>query len=153
MQLMGRNLPDYTQIIYKVLVQPTNPQPAAGAARAGNNADLKGPITRLGVDFAVSVDDLHTDTGPDGSRRGNIEVMLVVYDLQGEPQNFVVGRSELRIPAKDYANVQRAGLQIHKEIDVPKADLFLRTGIYDLNSKSAGTLGVPLQSVVASPAH
>lgn len=152
MQLMGRNLPDYTQIIYKVLVQPTNPQPAAGAARAGNNADLKGPITRFGVDFAVSVDDLRTEPGPDGSRHGNIEVMLVVYDLQGEPQNLVVGRSELRIPAKDYANVQRAGLQIRKEIDVPKADVFLRTGIYDLNSKTAGTLGVPLRNVVASPA-
>ena len=153
MQLMGRNLPDYTQIVYKVLVQPTNPQPAPGAARAGNNADLKGPITRLGVDFAVSVDDLHTDPGPDGSRHGNIEVMIVAYDLQGEPQNLVVGRSELRIPAKDYVNVQRAGLQIHKEIDVPKADVFLRTGIYDLNSKSAGTLGVPLRSVAASRVH
>ncbi|HKU27989.1 MAG TPA: VWA domain-containing protein [Candidatus Sulfotelmatobacter sp.] len=153
MQLMGRNLPDYTQIVYKVLVQPTNPQPAPGAARAGNNADLKGPITRLGVDFAVSVDDLRTDPGPDGSRHGNIEVMIVAYDLQGEPQNLVVGRSELRIPAKDYVNVQRAGLQIHKEIDVPKADVFLRTGIYDLNSKSAGTLGVPLRSVAASRVH
>lgn len=151
MQWMGRNLPDYSQIVYKVLVQPTNPQPAPGAPRAGNNTDLKGPITRFGVDFAVSVDDLHTDPGPDGSRRGNIEVMLVVYDGQGEPQNLVVGRSELRIPLKDYASLQRAGLQVHKDIDVPQADVFLRTGIYDLRSNSVGTLGIPLKSVVVSP--
>lgn len=152
MQLMGRNLPNYTQILYKVLVQPTNPQPAAGAPRAGSNADLKGAITRYAVDFAVSVDDLHTDPGPDGSRQGNIEVMLVAYDREGEPLNLVVGRSELRIPPKDYVNVQRAGLQIHKEIDVPQGEIFLRTGIYDLRSNSAGTLGLPLPKSVVSPA-
>jgi VWFA-related protein len=152
MQLMGRNLPDYTQILYKVLIQPTNPQPAAGAPRAGSNADLKGAITRFGVDFAVSVDDLRIEPGPDGSRHGNIEVMLVAYDRQGEPLNLVVGRSELRIPVKEYAKVQQAGLQIHKEIDIPQGGAFLRTGIYDLRSNSAGTLGVPLRSVVVSPA-
>ncbi len=152
MQLMGRNLPDYTEILYKVLVQPTNPQPAAGAPRAGSNAELKGPITRYGVDFAVSVGDLRIELGPDGMRRGNIEVMLVAYDREGEPLNLVIGRSELRIPAKDYANLQRGGLQIHKEIDVPQGGAFLRTGIYDLLSTSAGTLGMQLQATGAIPA-
>lgn len=152
MQWMGRNLPDYTQILYKVLVKPTNPQPRAGASRAGSNAQLNGPITRYGVDFAVSVDDLHSDPGPDGSRHGNIEVMLVAYDREGEPLNLVVGRSEIRIPSKDYAEVERTGLQIHKEIDVPQGEVFLRTGIYDLRSGSVGTLGLPLRNSVLSPA-
>jgi VWFA-related protein len=152
MQLMGRNLPDYTQILYKLLVKPTNPQPAPGVPRAGSNTDLKGPITRYGIDFAVSVDDLHTDSGSDGSRHGNIEIMLVAYNQDGEPLNLVVSRSEIRIPTKDYANVQRAGLQIHKEIDVPQGQAFLRTGIYDLRSNNAGTLGVPLRNTVVSPA-
>jgi VWFA-related protein len=146
MQLMGRNLPEYTQILYKVLVQPTNPQPTAGAPRAGSNAGLKGPITRYGVDFAVSVDDLRIEPGPDGSRHGNIEIMLVAYDREGEPLNLVVGRSEIRIPDKDYANLQRGGLQIHKEIDLPKGEVFLRTGVYDFRAARAGTLGVPLRA-------
>jgi len=145
MQLMGRNLPDYTQILYKVLVQPTNPQPAAGAPRAGSNTELKGAITRYGVDFAVSVDDLWIEPGTDGSRHGNIEIMLVAYDREGEPLNLVVGRSEIRVPDKDYASLQRGGLQIHKEIDVPQGDVFLRTGIYDFRAARAGTLGVPLK--------
>lgn len=151
-RFMGRNLPDYTQILYKILVQPTKPQPTAGAPRAGSNEDLKGPITRYGVDFAVSVDDLRIEPGTDGSRHGNIEIMLAAYDQEGEPLNLVVSRSEIRIPAKDYAAVERGGLQIHKEIDIPQGDAFLRTGIYDLRSGSAGTLGVPLQRVVVSPA-
>jgi hypothetical protein len=70
--------------------------------------------------------------------------MLVAYDTEGKPVNLVTNRSEIRMPAKDYANVQRQGLQIHKEIDVPKGNAFLRTGIYDLKSANAGTLGVPL---------
>lgn len=152
MQLMGRNLPDYTQILYKVLVQPKNPQPVAGAPRAGSNSDLKGPFTRYSVDFAVSVDDLRIEPSPDGSRHGNIEVLLVAYDKEGEPLNLVVARSEIRIPSTDYANLQRGGLQIHKEIDIPQADVFLRTGIYDLRSASAGTLGVQLQATSVRPA-
>ena len=56
--LVGRNLPDYGQIVYKILVQPTKPQPAADAPHIGSNTDLTGPFTRYSVDFAVSVDDL-----------------------------------------------------------------------------------------------
>lgn len=151
LQLMGRNMPDYTQILYKVLVQPSNPQPAADAPRAGSNSGIKGPITRYGVDFAVAADDLRLEQAPDAVRHGAIEVMLVAYDREGKPLNLVFGRSEIQIPAKDYANVQRGGLQIHKEIDIPKGDnAFLRTGVYDLKSNNAGTLGVPLRAV-ASP--
>ncbi len=44
----------------------------------------------------------------------------------------------------EIAAVLKGGLQIHKEIDVPKGYAFLRTGIYDLKANTAGTLGVPL---------
>jgi VWFA-related protein len=153
LQFMGRNMPDYTQILYKVLVQPSNPQPPADAPRAGSNSEMKGPVTRYGVDFAVAADDLRLEQSPDAVRHGAIEVMLVAYDREGKPLNLVVGRSEIQIPAKDYPNLQRGGLQIHKEIDIPKGDnAFLRTGVYDLKSNNAGTLGVPLKAV-ASPIH
>jgi hypothetical protein len=68
------------------------------------------------------------------AQRPALDVQLVAYDGQREPLNLVVGRSELRIPVKDYAKVQRAGLQIHKEIDIPQGGVFLRTGIYDRRS-------------------
>ena len=144
MQFMGRNLPDYSQVLFKILVKPTSPQPAPDAPHLGSNAEMKGPFTRYGIDFAVAVDDLKLDTSADGSRVGLIEVMLVAYDNAGKPLNLVLGRSEIRIPAKEYANVQRGGLQIHKDIDIPNGNTFLRTGIYDLKSNNAGTLGVPL---------
>jgi hypothetical protein len=144
MTLMGRNLPNYSQVVYKILVKPADPQPAADAPRAGTNTDFKGPFTRYAVDFAVSADDLKLATTSDGFRHGNIEVMLVAYDTDAKPLNLVVNRSEIRIPVKDFAGVQKQGLQIHKEIDVPSGNTFLRTGIYDLNAANAGTLGVQL---------
>jgi VWFA-related protein len=143
--LMGRNLPDYTQILYKVRVLPTSPQPPPGGAPIGSNTELKGPITRYGVDFAISVADLKLDPTPDGGRRGNIELMLVAYDREGKPLNFVVTNGEIQLQPKVYAGLLQVGLQIHKEIDVPKGDAYLRTGIYDLGSNTAGTLGVPLR--------
>ena len=142
--LMGRNLPDYGQILYKILIQPSNPQPAADAPRAGTHTNLKAPFVRYGLDFAAAAEDLKLNRTPDGVLHGAIEVMLIVYDPEGKPVNMAVGRSEIQIPEKDYPSVQKKGLQIHREIDVPQGDSYLRTGIYDLRSGSAGTLGVPL---------
>lgn len=65
--LIGRNLPDYRQILYKILVQPSNPQPPADAPRAGGNAELKGPFSRYGVDFAVAPEDLKLTALPTAS--------------------------------------------------------------------------------------
>ena len=45
--------------------------------------------------------------------------------------------------------MQQVGLQIHKEIDVPKEYVYLRTGIYDFKSSTAGTLGIPLNDRIA----
>ncbi len=150
LMLMGRNLPDYSQILYKIKVVPSNPQPAPDAPRIGSNPDLKGPFTRYSVDFAIAPQDLKLDPTPDGGRHGNIEIVLLAYDREGKPLNFVVTKGEVNLDAKLYENVQKVGLQIHKEIDVPSQYVYLRTGIYDLKSNTAGTLGVPLLDAVAS---
>jgi VWFA-related protein len=141
--LMGRNLPDYSQILYKVLAEPSKSQPPADAPRIGS-AELKGPFVRYSVDFAISVEDLRLEAAPDGTRHGNVEVSLVAYDREGKPLNLVVTPGEISLKPKEYAAVQQGGLQIHKEIDVPKEYVYLRTGIYDLRSSAAGTLGFPL---------
>jgi VWFA-related protein len=142
--LLGRNMPDYTQILLKLLVQPSDPQPPAHAARIGSNTDFKGPITRYSVDFAIPVGDLRLDPASDGSRHGSIEVALIAYDEQGKPLNLVVSRGELSLQPHDYASMLKSGLPIHREIDVPQSRVFLRTGVYDLNASKTGTYGVPL---------
>jgi hypothetical protein len=54
------------------------------------------------------------------------------------------------VPPKVYADVLKVGLQIPKEIDVPKQDVYLRTSIYDVGSDAAGTLGVPLSETTTT---
>ena len=147
MRFMGRNLPDYSQILFKILVRSTVPRPGANAEHIGLNKEMKGPLTRYGIDFAVAADDLRLDAG--AIRRGAIEVMLVAYDTEGNLLNAVAGTSEIQIPERDYATVQRGGLQIHRDIDVPNGAAFLRAGIYDFNSNNVGTVGVPL--AIAGP--
>jgi len=148
--LVGRNMPDYTRILYEVLVQPVRPQPAPKAPHIGSNPDLKGPITRYGVDFAIAVSDLKLDPAADGSRHGNIEVALAAYGQEGKPLNLVVTKGEVSLRPEEYASVQKGGLQIHKEIDVPQGKVYLRTGIYDLNASTAGTLGFPLSAMTTT---
>jgi hypothetical protein len=153
--LMKRGLPDFAQIVYKIRVVPSSPPPAPEAARAGDNAELKGLFTRYGVDFAVSVDDLKLETTPDGLHTGNIEVMLVAYDRDGNALNLVVRKPEVSLKSQTYAAAQMAGVQLHYEIDVPKDalakdDVCLRAGIYDLRSTNVGTLEIPLHVIAAT---
>jgi hypothetical protein len=101
------------------------------------------------VDFAVSVEDLKLGTTPDGVRHGKIEAMLVAYDRDGKPLNLVAKKSKILLQPSAYTAVQKIGLQLHQEIDVPQGEVYLRTGIYDLGSGTAGTLGVPLSTVIA----
>ena len=153
LMLMGRNLPDYSQILFKVLVQPVNPQPPADAPHIGSNPDLKDPITRYGADFAISLRDLTLEPTTEGGRHGSIEIVLLAYDREGKPLNFAVTQGDVNLSAKDYATIVKAGgLQIHKEIDVPKGYIFLRAGIYDFKSSAAGTLGIPLNDDVTTAA-
>jgi VWFA-related protein len=150
--LMGRNLPDYSDILYKIRVLPMDPQPDPTAARIGSNTDFKGTFVRYAVDFAITVQDLKFETAPDGTQRGAIEVCLIAFDRGGKAINFVVDQGNMKLQPKVYADLQQGGLQVHKEIDVPVGYTFLRTGIYDLNSHKAGTLGIPLNNGMAAKA-
>jgi len=149
--LMDHGTPDATEILYTMRVSPSNPQPAPGAAHAGDNADLKGPVTRYTVNFTVSSDHLTLEPAPDGVRHGNLEATLVGYDRDGKPLNWMARMLELAVPPDRYAAARANGISFSLEIDVPAADIYLRSGVYDQGSSKAGTLEIPLTAVVAQP--
>ncbi len=157
MPLMTRGLPEMAQILYKVRVAPSEPQPAPAAPPAGDNKEMKRPYTRYGVDFAVDVDDLHFEPSADGVRSGDIEIMLVVYDQVGKSLNFLIRKRAIDLKPEVFAAAQKVGLQLHYDIDVPQgglsnARLYLRTGICNLRTADVGTLEVPLEAVTAAEA-
>ena len=144
--MMGRGMPDSTQIIYKIRVLPADHQPDEKSVVAGDNKSLnpKAPITRYAVDFAISPEDVHWETTQDGMHHGNLDVTLVAYDHDGKTLNWLVRSMNMSLKPQLYAAFERGGVQLHEEIDVPKADVFLRTGIYDRATGKAGTLEVSL---------
>ena len=144
MPLIGLGMPNFNQILYKVQVAPKNPQPSPNAPRAGSNTKLKAPFTRYDVNFAAALPDISMGVDSSGVRHGHIEVMLIAFDHDGNILNIVKKRSKLALEPKVYMATQAVGMQIHEEIDVPAGEVYLRTGIRDLNSGNCGTLGAPL---------
>jgi hypothetical protein len=51
--------------------------------------------------------------------------------------------------SKMYEATQQVGMQVHEEIDVPVGEIYLRVGIYDLNSGKCGTVGATLNGYPA----
>ena len=147
--LMDHGTPDSTAILYTIRVLPANPQPAPGTQRAGDNDSLKGAVTRYSVAFAVSADHLTLDPSPDGVRHGNLEVTLLGYDRDGKPLNWMVRMLQLTLSPDRYAVAQARGVSFTLEIDLPAADVYLRSGVYDQGSSRAGTLEIPLAAVLA----
>jgi VWFA-related protein len=142
--LLQRGLPSATQVVYDVRVLPLNPQPAGNAARVGANAKLSGPVTRYGVDFLIRWSDEGRELTQQGTHAGKIRVELVAFDHDGNALNWAGGTLNLNVTDAAYAGIQRSGVPAHIEIDIPKGDAYLATGVYDWAANKAGTLEVPL---------
>jgi VWFA-related protein len=148
--LMDRGMPDFTQLRYRMRVEPAAPQPAADAPRAGDNAALPAPLTRYTVNFSLATDGLILVPGPDGVRRGRIEVALIAYSQGGKLLNWEARFIGLAVKPEQMALAESSGIPFHFDIDVPPGDVYLRTGIYDTSSSRAGTLEIPLTSITVA---
>ena len=142
--LLQRGLPSTTQVSYAVIVRPVDQQPAESAARAGANAKLAGPVTRYRVDFLVHWSDEGRALTPHGTHAGKVRVELIAFDHDGKALNWAGGTLNLDVNDSAYAQIQGSGVPAHVEIDVPKGDAYLATGVYDWTSNKAGTLEIPL---------
>ena len=142
--LIGLDMPDFDQILFKLQVAPKSPQPPANAPRAGNNTKLKAPYARYDINFAVALPDIAMGLDANGTRHGRIEIMIIAFGPGGNILNIVRKRSNLTMDSKVYEATQQVGMQIHEEIDAPPGEIYLRAGIYDMNSGNCGTVGTAL---------
>ena len=149
--LMAWGLPDFAQILYRMGVKPSTPQPELTAPRAGDNLKVQGAFTRMDVDLAVPEKALQLEAAPDGHRNGKLEVTLIAYDRYGNPMNWIVRKMELSFSPEQYKVYWEIGLQFHFEFDAPRGASYLRSGVCDLASGKAGTIEVLLKVPAASP--
>ena len=146
--LMGFGLPDMAQIVYKLSVTPSSAKSSGSSGNAVSNP--KGPTTHYTLDFGVSLNQIKLDVQPDGSRRAQLEVQAVAYDDAGKPLNMSGQRGLLNITPEGFQEARESGVHFQEELDLPSnTDIHLRTGVYDLNSGNAGTLGVRVHTQAA----
>jgi VWFA-related protein len=144
-EMMVRGAPSSTQILYAVRVEPANPQPAVGTRHAGENAKLAGPLTRYTVDFLIQSSDIRLDGTSNGDRHGRIQIELFAWNRDGKALNWTGSTANLSLKPETFNSIEKSGLRAHMEIDVPKGDTYLATGVYDWNTGKAGTMEIPLQ--------
>jgi hypothetical protein len=71
-------------------------------------------------------------------------VELIAFDRDGKALNWAGGTVNLNLKDAAYAAIQRSGVPAHIELDVPKGEAYLATGVYDWTSNKAGTLEISL---------
>ncbi|HMD77876.1 MAG TPA: VWA domain-containing protein [Terracidiphilus sp.] len=150
--LLKFGLPGVTQLLYGVRVVPASPQPGPNAARAGKNPKLAGPVTRYNVDFMIRWTDVAFVQTQGGMHSGKIQLGLMAYDRDGHAVNWAGGAQGMNLDPDVYAGIQKSGIPAHMEIDLPNADVYLETGVYDWGTSQAGTLEIPIHFVPTTAA-
>ena len=145
--MMDAGMPQFSQVLYKELVQPASPQPAATAPRAGDNPAVSGPVTRETVLFRIDGKDVTYTPAPDGSRMASLEVAIVAYDTNGKPVNWL--NRTVEVPQSAVAAQQAVAFPL--QIDVPANATTLRTGLYEAAGSKAGTLEIPVSAISPGP--
>jgi VWFA-related protein len=140
-------MPDATQILFATRVAPATPQPAPGGKIAGSNTNLSGPTTRYSIDFIIRWNDVALATRDDGTRQGKLEVGLLAWDLKGKSVNWKEDTKQLVLKPDIYAAIQKSGIPVNVEIDLPNTDLYLKLGVLDEATGKAGTLEIPIHYV------
>jgi hypothetical protein len=141
--LMAFGMPDFDQIVYKISVAPKN-EPSAVAPGPENNKAVNGSLRKYAIDFAIATQNLRFHTTADGVRHGSIGVAIIVYNRQGEPLKVASRRVDVSIPPDVFKEFQKVGVQVHGEVEIPLGESYLRTGVYDYDSGTVGTLGLPV---------
>jgi VWFA-related protein len=146
-QLMGRGMPNASELPYRLKVVPSATQPEEGAASAGENGQLTGKLIRYSVGFQLEANSLVMIPDADGARRKPLEVVLMVYSQDAKPLNWESRNIGILIKPEQWTRASAEGVSFHFEIDAPPGDVYLRTGVFDSSSSKAGTLEIPLSAV------
>ena len=155
--LLARGMPSASQLLYGVRVLPASSQPDPAGPRVGGNDKLTGHLTRYTVDFLIRWTDVDLQLTPQGTHRGQVQLDVIAYSRDGKPVNWVGVTQRMNINPATFAAIQRSGIPAHLEIDLPRQEVYLATGVYDWASQKAGTLEIPLnvlqaQSAATAPA-
>jgi VWFA-related protein len=146
---LQRGAPPISQILFKVRVLPADapelkevklsPDPAGELAK-----DLKPPLTRYSLDFAIDPRPFAYSTDAQGRQRTEVEVATVAFDADGKRLNFANRGIAFNLKPEDVEKFLRSGIPFHQEIDLPAGPVYLRVAVHDLLSGRIGSTEIPV---------
>jgi VWFA-related protein len=138
---MDFGLPQSEQILYTERILPADGSAPGTVNASGNDA-------HYAVDFTVTLNDLDLKLSPSGLHTGTLNLSLIVYDKYGQIAMRRDHLVALNIKPDAWETMQKnGGLHLHADLDVPKGQYWLRTGIYDQSTRKVGTMEVPFSVV------
>ena len=151
LEAMEYGVPPLSQVIFEARVLPAGDpelhglQPTPGVAGKPPEP-LRPPVRRYFVDYAIDPQELVMKDLPDGKRRAELEVTQVVYSPEGQRLNNTDAGLTVTLPAAEAARpLDRGGVRVRQEIDVPVGQVRLELGVRDASTGWIGTLEVPVQ--------
>ncbi len=82
----------------------------------------------------------------DQTTAAKTQASLLACDRDGNAVNRVDVTQGMALTPEIFAAIQKSGVPVHFELDLPSSAAYLETGVYDWSSGKAGTLEVPVSS-------
>jgi VWFA-related protein len=140
--LLQLGLPNATGILYGASAAP---RPEHGSEPAGQNAQVKGPLTRYTISFNLRAQDIEFSQASNGERIAKLLIGVKAYDEKGSALNWQATREAAELSPTQYASMIETGLPLTVDLDVPaNASAHLVTAVYDWSTNRSGTLEIPL---------
>jgi VWFA-related protein len=140
--LLQLGLPNATGILYGASAAPgTDP----GGEPAGQNAQIKGPLTRYTVSFTIRAQDVSFAQAPNGGRIAKLLIGVKAYGEDGSALNWQANREAVELDAEHHQSVLKSGIPVSLVLDLPaNTAAQIVTAVYDWNTNRSGTLEIPL---------
>lgn len=147
---MEDGIPPSSQILFKARVVAPDGHAPFGPI-LGQNQNLKDPVARYVIDYAISLEHVHLAVSPQGVHAGRLLVEAMAYSDDGKTVNWISNMAPIELAPAAWRTFAEDGLQFHQVLDLPKGTIQLRLGIYDPASGNLGTLEIPLQVGAQKP--
>jgi VWFA-related protein len=140
--LLQLGLPNATGILYGASAAPSTDH---GGEPAGQNPQVKGPLTRYTVSFTIRAQDVSFGQAPNGERIVKLLIGVKAYGDDGSALKWRANREAAHLSPAQYASIVKTGLPVTLDLDLPaNTSAQLVTAVYDWNTNRSGTLEIPL---------
>lgn len=145
--LLRFGIPSATGVLYGATVaQKTESNPSnSDAAPAGQNPQLKGPLTRYTISLTIRAQDISFLQAANGERVAKLLIGVKAYANDGSALNWQASREAAQVSPAQYAKIVDTGLPVSIDLDLPaNTPARIVTAVYDWNTDRSGTLELPL---------